>query len=249
MMPNPQNRKYGRFVIFDKGNKKEQGMFIFKDAASGMVMQLPLMQSRTPASSDCLAFPHSPGIFDWPVEAYLPVMVPELTFGEHVTVPAFYGKQCVTGLGMRNSFFFKYDQPELIDLNGKIQSGIGSCKVKWTFSGTKVLSEFTYTVKNVIQLDSMRYNLCLGLPHSFHSLGTTFKLGAESLRATVLKDDFQGEWAANEEVTNDPTYRSYFGKIHYIQTLHRSHPLIMRPGVQYKLNIQFEPDVQLFDEA
>jgi hypothetical protein len=42
-------------------------------------------------------------------------MIPELTFGEHVTIPAFYGKNCVTGLGLRNSFYFRYEQPELID--------------------------------------------------------------------------------------------------------------------------------------
>lgn len=241
-------RTAGRFVIFDKCNKKEQGMFIFRDQKSGLVTQMPLMQSRTPGSSDSLAFPHCPGIFDWPVESYLPIMVPELQFGETTTVPCFYGKQCVTGLGLRNSFYFKYDQPELITTDCEIASGIGSVKVRWTFSGTKILSEFTYTVKNVVQLDSMRYNLCLGLPHSIHTMPTTFKLGPESLRATVLKDDFQAEWAANEDVSNDPSYRGYFGKVHYIQTLRRSHPLIMRPGVQYKLNIQFEPDIELFGE-
>ena len=243
-----KSKTAGRYVIFDKGNKKEQGLFIFQDQASGLVMQLPLMQPRIRNSSDALAFPHCPGIFDWPVETYLPVMVPELQFGDKRTVPCYYGKQCVTGLGLRNSFFFKYDQPELITSEGEMVPGIGSVKVRWTFSGTKILSEFTYTVKNVVQLDAMRYNLCLGLPHSFHTMPTSFKLGPESLRATVLKDDFQGEWAANEEVTNDPTYRSYFGKIHYIQTLHRVHPLIMRPGMQYKLNIQFEPDIELFEE-
>lgn len=238
----------GRFVIFDKANKKEQGLFIYQDSSSGLLLQLPLMQSRNPESSDCLAFPHCPGIFDWPVERYLPVMVPELRFGEVTTLPCFYGKQSTTGLGMRNSFFFKYDQPELITKEGVMANGIGSVKVKWTFSGNKIQSEFVYTVKNVIQLDSMRYNLCLGLPHSYHTMGTSFKLGPESLRATVIKDDFQAEWAANDEVTHDPSYRGYYGKIHYVQTLLRDHPLIMRPGIQYKLILEFEPDVQMFEE-
>jgi hypothetical protein len=243
------SRTSGRYVIFDKSNKKEQGVFIYQDSASGLVLQLPLMSSRTPESSDSLAFPHCPGVFDWPVERYLPIMVPELRFGDKRTVPSFYGKQCTTGLGLRNSFFFKYDQPELITHEGEMLPGIGSVKVRWTFSGTKILSEFTYTVKNVITLDSMCYNLCLGLPHSYHTPGTSFKLGPESLRATVLKDDFQAEWAANEEVTNDLQFRGYFGKIHYVQSLVRVHPLIMRPGTQYKLNIQFEPDLRLFEEA
>ena len=86
---------------------------------------------------------------------------------------------------MRNSFFFKYDQPELITKEGVMASGIGNVKVKWTFAGNKIQSEFVYTVKNIIQLDSMRYNLCLGLPHSMHTMGTSFKLGPESLRAIV----------------------------------------------------------------
>jgi len=34
-------------------------------------------------------------------------MVPELTFGEQVTIPALYGQRCVTGLGLRNSFYFR----------------------------------------------------------------------------------------------------------------------------------------------
>jgi hypothetical protein len=49
-------------------------------------------------------------------------MLPELTFGEHVTLPAFYGKNCVTGLGLRNSFYFRYEQPELINEGGDRQA-------------------------------------------------------------------------------------------------------------------------------
>ncbi len=175
-------------------------------------------------------------------------MMPELTFGEHRIIPSFYGKQCTTGLGMRDSFFFSYDQPEFISTDGNIVPGLGSVKVKWTFSGSKITSEFLFTVKNQIQLDRMRYMLCLGLPHSVHTLGTSLKLGPESLRAAVIKDDFQCEWAANETVTNDPAFRSYFGKLHYLQTLHRPHPLIMRPGAQYRLTIQFDPDIQMAEE-
>ncbi|MCG8527504.1 MAG: hypothetical protein MI748_14075 [Opitutales bacterium] len=245
--PTP-SKTSGRFVIFDKANKKEQGVFLYRDANSGLVTQLPLMNTRSANSCDSLAFPHAPGIFDWPVQNYLPVMVPELTFDGRKTVPCYYGKQCVTGLGLRNSFFFKYDQPELIDYEGKMAPGIGSVKVRWTFSGAKIQSEFVYTVKNVVQMDTMRYNLCLGLPHSYHTMPTSFKLGPESLRATVIKDDFQAEWTENEEVTNDQNFRGYLGNIHFVQTLLRDHPLIMRPGVQYKLILEFEPDIQMFEE-
>lgn len=242
------SRDSGRFVVFDKSNKKEQGLFIYQNASNGLVLQLPLCSNRDKDSSDSLAFPHCPGVFDWPVGTYLPIMMPELTFGEHRIIPSFYGKQCTTGLGMRDSFFFSYDQPDFISTDGNIVPGIGSAKVKWIFSGSKITSEFLFTVKNQIQLDRMRYMLCLGFPHSVHTLGTSFKLGPESLRAAVIKDDFQCEWAANETVTNDPLFRSYFGKLHYLQTLHRPHPLIMRPGVQYRLTIQFDPDIQMAEE-
>ena len=38
-------------------------------------------------------------------------------------------------------------------------------------------------------------------------------------------------------------YRTNYGKIHYVQTLAREHPLIMRPGHVYRLAVNFEPDV------
>src|SRR5690606_9446998 len=67
----------GRFVIFDKSNRKEQGLYIYKDNASGLHVQLPLVASGA-LDSDSLTFPHCPGIFDWPVQKYLPIMMPEL---------------------------------------------------------------------------------------------------------------------------------------------------------------------------
>jgi hypothetical protein len=74
-------------------------------------------------------------------------MLPELTFGEHVTLPAFYGKNCVTGLGLRNSFYFRYEQPELISTKEEFIKGLGSVKVQWNFAGNKIGCEFAYTVK------------------------------------------------------------------------------------------------------
>ena len=35
-------RTSGRFVIFDKGNRKEQGLFLYRDAESGLHIELPL---------------------------------------------------------------------------------------------------------------------------------------------------------------------------------------------------------------
>jgi len=63
----------------------------------------------------------------------------------------------------------------------------------------------------------------------------------------VQKDDFQGVWQETEVVTNDPAHRTNFGKIHYVQTLLRDHPLIMRPGQVYRFVVNFEPDVTHVD--
>ena len=43
----------------------------------------------------------------------------------------------------------------------------------------------------------------------------------------MQKDDFQGVWQDTEVVTNDPTYRTNYGKIHYLQHLVRDHPLVI----------------------
>jgi hypothetical protein len=238
----------GRFIVFDKNHRKENGLFVYQNAKSGLNIQIPLVGSNNKATSDSLAFPHAPGIFDWPSGKYLPIMLPELTFGKHVIIPSFYGKHCTTGLGLKNVFFFRYEQPELINTDQKLVSGLGSCRVNWTFSGDKITSEFLFTVKNQIQLDKMRYVIALGVPHSHYRMMNTFRLGPESVRAFVEKDDFQATWADTETVIDDPEYRTDQGNINYLQVLHRDHPLIMRPGQQYRLIISFEPDIQTSDE-
>lgn len=243
-------RNTGRFIVFDKTHRKEQGLFIYQDKDSGLHLHLPLISQgdRRGTVSDSLAFPHSPGIFDWPANQYLPIMLPELTFGENKIIPAFYGKRCVTGLGLRNSFYFRYEQPELINHEEKIISGLGNCKVSWTFSKGKVTAEFVFSVKQQVQMDRMRYIIALAEPHSQYRIGTTFRLGDESVRAAVLKDDFQAHWAETDVVSDDPAYRTYYGNINYLQILERDHPLIMHPGRQYRLAVEFEPDIAFADE-
>lgn len=238
----------GKFVSFDKTQRKEQGLFIYQDASSGFSTQLPLLSGSGSGFAGSLAFPHCPGVYDWPVDKYFPIMVPELTFKGVKTVPSFYGKKCTTGLGPRRSFYFRYEQPELISNTEEMQNGIGSCKVSWTFSGSQITSEFIYTVKNEIQLDSFRYGLVIAAPHSSYKLGTSFTLGAESLRPVVTVDDFQGQWSQPEVVSSDPSYKTYWGKIHYLQVLERNHPLIMRPGQPYKLSISYDPDLAFAGE-
>ena len=236
-------RSSGRFVIFDKSNRKEQGLFLYRDAGSGLHFQIPLISCGGRAVADTLPFPHCNGIFDWPNNLYLPVMLPELTFGEHVTVPAFYGKNCVTGLGLRNSFFFRYEQPDLVDLKEELVRGLGNVKVQWTFTGSRISCEFAYSVKQQVTLDKFRYVLVIAAPHSKYHVAGSLMLGSGGHRCTVAKDDFQATWQDTEIVTNDPTYRTNYGKIHYLQYLVRDHPLIMRPGAVYRLVVEFEPDI------
>jgi len=236
-------RTSGRFVIFDKGNRKEQGLFLYRDAESGLHLTLPLVSCGGYLSSDTLPFPHSPGVFDWPNNVYLPVMLPELTFGDHVTLPAFYGKNCVTGLGMRNSFFFRYEQPDLITTKEEMVRNLGTAKVQWNFAGKKVSCEFAYTVKQQVTLDRFRYVLVVAAPHSKYRVPGSPVLGPLGHRCSVIKDDFQATWQDTEVVSADPTYRTNSGKIHYLQYLIRDHPLIMRPGHVYRLSVNFEPDV------
>ncbi len=241
-------RPSGRFVIFDKSNRKEQGVFLYRDPKSGLQIRMPLTSSGSKLSADFLAFPHCSGIFDWPSNVYLPIMLPELTMGDNVFIPAFYGRRCVTGLGMRNSYYFRYEQPDLINTKEQIVSGVGSCKVNWTFAGNKVTSEFIFTVKTQVQLDHFRYVLAIGGPHSTYRLDSSLMLGPQGLRCMVQRDDFQGIWDETEVVTHDPDYRTSYGNIHYIQKLVRDHPLIMRPGHVYRLLVSFEPDMVPVDE-
>ena len=194
-----------------------------------------------PLAGELLWF--SPGIFDWPNNEYLPIMMPELTFNGEQYIPAFYGKKCTTGLGFKRSFYFRYEQPDLISAKEKTVSDIGSCKVSWTFAGNKITSEFLYTVKNQVTLERFRYMLAIGAPHSRYRVDSTPMLGQEGLRCQVEKDDFQGTWKDTEVVTNDSTYRGNYGNLHYLQTLERDHPLIMRPGQTYRLTVSFDPDI------
>ena len=43
-----------------------------------------------------------------------------------------------TGLGLRNSFYFRYEQPDLINLKEEFVKGLGSVKVQWTFAGNRI---------------------------------------------------------------------------------------------------------------
>lgn len=232
-----------RYICFTKTNRKEHGLFIYRDPASGLQLQLPLTGSGNKNTSDALAFPHAPGIFDWPAEHYLPVCLPELTFGDKIIVPSFYGMNCTTSLGLKNSVVFRYDQPELITKDEELVPGLGSVKVTWSFQGGKVTSEFAFTMKSLTTLDSFRYAIALAAPHSIYGGGPKFALGEESLRANIEHDDFEANWEDLHIVSEDPAYRTYNGKIHYLQVLSSKGPFEMKPGQVYRFKMTFEPDI------
>ncbi len=238
-------KKVGRFVVFNKTSKKEQGLFLYQDPKSGFAFQLPLIAPNKTenSNSDYLAFPHSPGIFDWPVNHYMPIMTPELTFGSKTIIPAFYGKNCTTKVGLRNALQFSYNQPDLITKEAEIINGIGSSRVIWSFHGKCINVEYIFQVKNQIKLDHFRYSIVLSAPHSKYKLGTSLRLGDNGHKAMILRDDFQSKWKSTETVSQDLKYRTYYGKINYIQTLERDHPLIMRKGTEYRLSLSFDPDI------
>ncbi len=116
-------------------------------------------------------------------------------------------------------------------------------KVQWTFTGSKISAEFSYTVKNQVQLDKFRFALVIGAPHSKYRFGNSPALGQHGHRCSVLKDDFHANWAETEVVSADPVYRTNYGKLHYVQMFVRDHPLIMRPGQVYRLAVSFDPDL------
>ncbi|MDR1303307.1 MAG: hypothetical protein LBJ81_01650 [Puniceicoccales bacterium] len=231
-----------RLVIFDKNSKRESGLFIYRDGKTGMNLQLPLIGANGRADSDCLAFPHCPGVFDWPAGKYLPILQPELTIDGKRYIPSYYGKKLSTGLGPRRSVVFAYEQPELVTVEEEVALGIGSCRVAWTFSEERIMAEFTYVVRERTRVEQLRYMIALSAPHSVYG-ANNFALDAESLRAVVEHDDMLLAWQEIADVSENPEYRTYFGKIHYLQELSRSYPLIMHPGQSYKLAISFAPDV------
>lgn len=238
-------RRVGRFALFDKSQKKEQGLFVYRDPAHNLHFQVPLIGPGTDPGGNSQAFPHMPGVVDWPSDTYLPVLQPELTINDQQFIPSYYGMKCTTGLGMRQSMYFRYEQPELITREGQIRNGIGSCKVSWSIAGGKITADFVYQVRTQVSLQHFRFVVAVGSPHSSLRTGLSPALGDEGLRPVVLKDDFQAEWADPLVVNEDPAYRTFWGKLLYLQILERKHTLIMRPGQQYRLSIEIEPDIAL----
>lgn len=232
-----------RFISFDRSSRKEQGVCVYRNPANGLQVQIPLVSGGGLGGSDSLAFPHMPGVFDVPVGRAVPAFLPEFTIGENTFTPSFYGKNIAVGLGLRNAFTFSYEQPELITKDEKIVPGVGSMRVKWEFLGGKMTLGVTLQVKQSVQLSSMRFVMPIAAAHSRFHQPSSPRLGEKSFGCTVPKDDFQGAWLDYENVSEDATQRTRYGKIYYYQTFVRALPLRLRPGTPYRIEISFEPDV------
>lgn len=232
-----------RFISFDRSGRKEQGLCVYRNPATGLHVQIPLVSGGARGNSDSLAFPHMPGVFDIPVGRCVPAFLPEWTIGGNTFTPSFYGKNISIGLGMRNAFRFVYEQPELITKDEKIVPGIGTCRVEWEFLEGKMTVRYTLQAKQPVQLDSMRFVMPIAAAHSRYHLASSFRLGEKSFGCTVPKDDFQGAWLDYENVSEDPAQRTRYGKIYYYQTFVRATPMRLRPGMPYRIEISFEPDI------
>ncbi len=232
-----------RYISFDRCGRKEQGLCVYRNPANGLHVQIPLVSGGARGDSDSLAFPHMPGVFDVPVGRYVPAFIPEWTIGGNTFTPSFYGKNIAIGLGMRNAFRFTYEQPELITKDEKIVPGVGTCRVEWEFLDGKMTARYTLQAKQPVQLDSMRFVMPIAAAHSRYHLASSFRLGEKSFGCTVPKDDFQGAWLDYENVSEDPSQRTRYGKIYYYQTFVRATPMRLRPGMPYRIEISFEPDI------
>ena len=234
-----------RYFSFDraKDNGKEQGLCVYSDAATGLFVQLPLVSGGRRGMSDSLAFPHMPGVMDWPANIAQPCFIPEFQIGDHTVTPSFYGRNAQVSIGSRGAYLFRYEQPELIDLNETLLPGIGSMRVEWEFLGGRMVGRFNLLARVAFSLDAVRLALPIASPHSLLSPHGSFSLGENLHRCEVIRDDFGCSWGDVLTVTEDPRHRTCWGKIHHYQVLERVNSLVLRAGQSYGLEIAYEPEV------
>jgi hypothetical protein len=239
-----------RFFSFDKSPRKEQGLLSYQDPASGLHVILPLVSSGSHRFSDSLAFPHMPGIFDWPSNVQTTPFLPEFSIGGKTYTPSFYGKNAQVAMGTKAGVYhFRYDQPDLIDRDEKISTNIGSLKVDWEFNGGRIVGRFILTPKAAVTLEEFRLVLPIAATHSRMTPGNALVLGPESHRCEVLKDDFHAVWAETKVVSDNSRHRTCWGKVHFYQTLQRDKPMALRAGTPYAFEIAFQPQVVRASDA
>ena len=233
-----------RFFSYDKSPRKEQGLLSYQDPASGLHVILPLVSAGSHRFSDSLAFPHMPGVFDWPSNQSTTPFIPEFTIGGKVYTPSFYGKNAQVAMGTKaGTYHFRYDQPDLIDRDEKVSANIASLKVDWEFNGGRIIGRFTLTAKAAVMLEEFRLVLPIAATHSRMTPGNALVLGAESHRCEVLKDDFHASWAETKVVSDNPKHRSCWGKVHFYQTLQRDKSMPLRAGMAYAFEIAYQPHI------
>jgi hypothetical protein len=233
-----------RFFSFDKSPRKEQGLLSYQDPASGLHVILPLVSSGSHRFSDSLAFPHMPGVFDWPSNQTTTPFIPEFTIGGKVYTPSYYGKNAQVAMGTKaGTYHFRYDQPDLIDRDEKVSANVASLKVDWEFNGGRIVGRFTLTAKAAVVLEDFRLVLPIAATHSRMTPGNALVLGAESHRCEVLKDDFHAAWAETKVVSDNAKHRTCWGKVHFYQTLQRDKPMPLRAGMSYAFEIAYQPHI------
>jgi hypothetical protein len=239
-----------RFFSYDKSSRKEQGLLSYQDPASGLHVILPLLSAGSHRFSDSLAFPHMPGVFDWPSNVQTTPFLPEFTIAGKVYTPSFYGKNAQVAMGARaGTYHFRYEQPDLIDRDEKLSSNVASLKVDWEFSGGRIVGRFMLTPKSAVTLEEFRLVLPIAATHSRMTLGNALVLGPESHRCEVLKDDFHAAWAETKVVSDNSRHRTCWGKVHFYQTLQRDKPMPLRAGTSYGFEIAFQPHIVRASEA
>ncbi len=233
-----------RLYSLDKTPRKEQGLLSYSDPASGLHVILPVLSNGAHKFSDSLAFPHMPGVMDWPANLYTSPFIPEYTIADRVYTPSFYGKNLQVAMGTKaGTYHFRYEQPDLIDKDEKLSAGVASLKVDWELNGGRIVGRFTLIPKAAVTLENFRLVLPIAATHSRMTPGNAQILGPESHRCEVLKDDFHGEWLETKVVSEDPKHRTCWGKMHFYQILERNKPLALRVGTPYTFEIAFQPDI------
>jgi len=239
-----------RFFSYDKSPRKEQGLLSYQDPASGLHVILPLLSAGSHRFSNSLAFPHMPGVFDWPSNVQTTPFLPEFTIAGKVYTPSFYGKNAQVAMGAKaGTYHFRYEQPDLIDRDEKLSSNVASLKVDWEFSGGRIVGRFMLTPKSAVTLEEFRLVLPIAATHSRMTLGNALVLGPESHRCEVLKDDFHAAWAETKVVSDNSRHRTCWGKVHFYQTLQRDKPMPLRAGTSYGFEIAFQPHIVRASEA
>ena len=233
-----------RWFSFDKSPRKEQGVLSYQDPASGLHIVLPLVAAGSHRFCDSLAFPHMPGVFDWPSNQLSSPFIPQFTIGGRTFTPSFYGKNAQVAMGAKaGAYLFRYEQPDLIDLDEKLSTNLASLKVEWELNAGRIVGKFTLTPKSAVVLEGFRLVLPIAATHSRMTPGNALVLGAESHRCEVLKDDFHAAWGETKVVSEDVRHRTCWGKVHFYQVLERDNAMPLRAGQSYGFEIAYQPDI------